>query len=166
MYIHVDVNSSQQTGILLLRVNNNPPEIQAALAELRTLLRLNTDATESKLVNALVPSSDTEIAVLTRSIAGLILNIAAQVEVPPAYATQHRVFPGFEAHHDVPGIIPLMRIHSSNTKPLDAFVEIYYRIDNSDLNSKRVFAQLMQLFTMADAGSKDVNVPVVTIPAR
>ena len=84
---------------------------------------------------------------------------------------QHRAFPGSDANHDVPGIIPLMRIHSSKQKQADAFVEIYYRntwfwIDDGDLDSKRVFAQLMQLFTMADTGVREESLPVATIPAH
>ena len=64
-----------------------------------------------------------------------------------------------------------MRIHSSKQKQADALVEIYYRntwfwIDDGDLDSKRVFAQLMQLFTMADAGGGEESLPVVTIPAH
>ncbi len=51
------------------------------------------------------------------------------------------------------------------------FVAIEYRhtwfwIDDSDLSSKRVFAQLMQLFTMADTGPRQETLPVVTISAH
>jgi hypothetical protein len=169
-YVKVDPGN-QQTSILAMRVKDVSPEIQADIKELRTLLHLNLEATEFNLVYAPVPSSDTEIAVLTRSIVGLIVNMASQVEVPAEDATQHRAFPGFDANHDVPGIVPLMRIHSSKGKQADAFVEIYYRntwfwIDDGDLDSKRVFAQLMQLFTMADTGVREESLPVVTIPAH
>jgi hypothetical protein len=169
-YVKVDANS-QQTSILTMRVKDVPPEAQAAVSELRTLLHLNAEAAEFKLVYGPAASSDTEIAVLTRSIIGLIVNMASQVEVPAEHMAQHRAFPGFEANHDTPGIVPLMRIHSSSTKPLDSFVEIYYRktwfwIDDGDLDSKRVFAQLMQLFTMADTGTREESLPVVTIPAH
>ncbi len=62
-------------------------------------------------------------------------------------------------------------LHSSKGKQADAFVEIYYRntwfwIDDGDLDSKRVFAQLMQLFAMADTGPREESLPVVTIPAH
>jgi hypothetical protein len=66
--------------------------------------------------------------------------------------------------------VPIIRIHSAKKKSADAFVAIYYRdtwfwIDDSDLVSKRAFAQLMQLFTMTDTGSR-ASLPVVTIPSR
>lgn len=169
-YVKIDPNN-QQTSILSLRAQDISPEIRANMRELRTLLHLNQEAAEFKLVYGSTSSSDTEIAVLTRSIVNLIVNMASEIEVPVDDATQHRVFPGFETNSGTTGIIPLMRIHSSKEKPSDAFVQAYYRhnwfwIDDRDLDSKRVFAQLLQLFTMADTGPKEETLPVVTIPAH
>jgi len=169
LYVKEDA-SKQQTSILGLRTNSIPPEIQAASAELRRLLHLNPEATEFKLVSAPLPSSDTEVAVMTRSIIGVLQNMAAEVEVPSEHLAQHRAVPGVEAGRTLPGVVPMSRIHSAKNKPDDAFVSIYYRntwfwIDDGDLLSKRAFAQLMQLFTMADTGTRE-NLPVVTIPSR
>jgi hypothetical protein len=169
LYVKEDV-SKQQTNVLGLRTDNIPQEIQAASMELRRLLRLNPDATEFKLVSAPLPSSDTEVAVQTRSLSGILQNMASQVEVPPEDLARHRAFPGFEAGRDLPGVIPMIRIHSSKKKPDDAFVNVYYRdtwfwVDDGDLASKRAFAQLMVLFTMIDTGPKE-NLPIVTIPSR
>ncbi len=169
LYVKEDV-SKQQTALLALRTDRIPPEIQAATAELRRLLRLSPDATEFKLVSAPLPSSDTEIAVMTRSIIGILQNMAAEVEVPPEDLAQHRAVPGFAAGRTLPGIVPMIRIHSAKNRPADAFVRVHYRdtwfwIDDGDLSSKRSFAQLMQLFTIADTGVRE-NLPVVTIPSR
>jgi hypothetical protein len=162
--------NKQQASVIGFRTENVPPEIQAASAELRRLLHLNPDATDFKLVSAPLPSSDTEVAVMTRSIIGVLQNMAAEVEVPPEHLAQHRAVPGGEAGRTLPGIVPMIRVHSAKHKPDDAFVNVYYRntwfwIDDGDLVSKRAFAQIMQLFTMADTGAKE-NLPVVTIPAR
>ena len=169
-YVKVDPGN-QQTSILSIRAKDVPPEIQADIEQLRALLHLNKEATEFQLVYGPISSSDTEIAVLTRSIIGLIVNMASQVEVPAEDASQHHAFPGFQADRDLPGIVSLTRIHSSKSKQPGAFVEVYYRntwfwIDDGDLDSKRVFAQLMQLFTMADTGTREESLPVVTIPAH
>jgi hypothetical protein len=71
---------------------------------------------------------------------------------------------------DTPGVVQLIRIRSSKQKPNEAFMTIHYRnswfrIDDDDLDSKAMFAQLTELFTMVEAGSKQ-SLPVVTIPAR
>jgi hypothetical protein len=169
LYVKEDA-SKQQATLLAFRTDHIPPEIQAATLELRQLLRLNPDATEFKIVSSPLPSSDTEVAVITRSVIGVLQNMAAQVEVPPEHLAQHRAVPGFEAGRDLPGIVPMIRIHSAKNKPADAFVGIHYRdtwfwIDDGDIPSKRSFAQLMQLFTMADTGTRE-NMPIVTIPSR
>jgi hypothetical protein len=169
LYVKEDA-SKQQTALLALRTDNIPPDIQAAILELRRLLHLSPDATEFKLVSAPLPSSNTEVAVLTRSIIGILQNMAADVEVPPEDLAQHRAVPGFEAGRTLPGIVPMIRIHSAKSKPADAFVWVRYRdtyfwIDDRDLASKRSFAQLMQAFTMADTGVRE-NLPIVTIPSR
>lgn len=169
LYLKENPNK-EQTRIIALRTNNIAPAVQAEIAELRRLLHLNMETTEFELTSAPLPSKDTEIAVQTRSIIELMKNMAAQVEVPPEDSAQHRAFPGFETGHEVPGVIPLIRIRSSKQKPDDAFVTIHYRnswfrLDDNDLASKAVFAQLMELFTMIEAGSKQ-SLPVVTIPAR
>lgn len=168
--LYVKETPKGTTQIIGLRTKNIPPEVQNDIAEFRRLLHLNQEATEFELTSAPLPSNDTELAVQTRSIAELIKNLAAQVEVSTEDLSQHRAFPGFAAGHDVPGVIPIIRIRSSKQKPNDAFIAVHYRnnwfrIDDDDLASKAVFAQLMELFTMIDTGPRQ-NLPVVTIPAH
>jgi hypothetical protein len=169
--LYVKENPNKEPAqIIALRTKNIPPEILADIAELRRLLHLNPEASEFELTSAPLPSSDTEVAVQTRSIIELMKNMAAQVAVPTEDVSQHRAFPGFETGHDVPGVVPMIRIRSSKQKPSAAFITVHYRnswfrIDDDDLASKAVFAQLMELFTMIDTGSR-ANQPVVTIPAH
>ena len=167
--VKVDPNK-QEADLLTLRTRDISPEVLAAIRELRGLLHLNPEATELRLVSAPFASSDTEVAVQTRSIVELLQNAAAQVEVPSEDIARHRAVPGFESGRDFPGVVPMIRVHSAKTKPGDAFVAVNYRhtwffISDDDLFSKRAFAQLMELFTMAESGPK-ANQPVVTIPAR
>ena len=162
--------NKEQTQIIALRVKDIPPEIQADIAEFRRLLHLNPDATEFELTSAPLPSSDKEFAVQTRSIADLLQNMAAQVEVPPEDLAQHKAFPGFATGQDVPGVVPIIRIRSSKQRPNDGFVTVHYRdnwfwIEDNDLVSKGAFAELMELFTMTDSGARQ-NLPIVTIPAH
>jgi hypothetical protein len=169
LFVKID-SSSQQTNVIALRSKDIAPDVLADIMELRRLLHLNPDAAELKLVAAPLPSSDTEIAVQTRSMMQLLATMAAQVEVPPEDLANHRAIPGFATGQAVPGIVQDIRIQSAKKKPEGSFVSVYYRntwfwIDDGDLRSKRSFAQLMQLFTMIDTGSR-AGQPVLTIPTR
>ena len=55
-----------------------------------------------------------------------------------------------------------LRAWLASTAPTD---RVRSWIDDGDLTSKRSFAQLMQLFTMADTGGRE-NQPLLTIPTR
>jgi len=64
----------------------------------------------------------------------------------------------------------LIEIHNSKNKPTDAYAAVNYRnhwfwIDDRDLKSKRSFAFMMMLFTLAETGEKE-NLPLITIPAQ
>jgi hypothetical protein len=168
-YVKQDANKGPAT-VLALRKAGIAPEILADIQELRRLLKLNQDAEEFSLVHGPVSSSDTEIAILTRSIVGIMQNMAADVQVPAEDLAKHYAFPGYESERGVPDTARMIRIHSGKQKSPDAFVAVQYEgnwfwIEKGDLHSKQVFLQLMNLFTMADT-STPAAAPVVTIPSR
>ncbi|MBS0614797.1 MAG: hypothetical protein JSS24_16645 [Proteobacteria bacterium] len=155
---------------MTLPTEHASPQILAEIAEFRQLLGLDPDATEYRIVNGTTASNGREIAVVSRSILGLMRTMAAQVEVPAEDLVQTRAFPGFEQERDVPGIVRLIRIHSGKSLPADVLVNVRYRntwfwLDDSDLESKQAFALIMMLFTMIDTGTPQ-NQPVLTIPAH
>lgn len=159
-----------EVTILAFHTRDVPPETLDDITELRHLLHLSPDATEFTVVQAAHSSSDTEIAVMTRSILSLMQTMAAQVEVPSEDLQQTRAFPGFEKEHGNPQIVRLIQIHSDKSRSPYAFVSVYYRdywfwIDDRDLESKQVFSLMMMLFTMSDS-SVQASPPVITIPAH
>jgi hypothetical protein len=169
MRIQTDANKQQST-LLTFRTQDISPETIDDSRELRSLLRLDPDATSFKLVFGATSSSDKEVAVQTRSILHLMQTMASQVQVPPEHLSQGRVTPGWESVPDAAEAQRFIRIESSTRKPSDAFVTVNYRghwfwIDDSDLRTKRAFAFMMLLFTLADTGEKE-NLPLVTIPAQ
>jgi hypothetical protein len=152
----------QQTTILTFRSQNIAPETLDNMAELRRLLRLSPDALEFKLVFGAAPTNDRELAVVPRSLTHIMGMMAAQVEVPAEDIAQGRATPGATG-----GAI---RIGCSKNRPADAFVAVAYRnrwywIDDRDLKTKRAFAFMMMLFTLADTGDKE-PLPLITIPAQ
>jgi len=160
----------QQTSILTFRAKDVPDATLAEIRELRELLRLAPDATEFTVVFGGTAAHEKELAVLTRSLLHIMMTMAAQVEVPAEEIAQGRATPGLPPSEEAALGHRLVRIHSSNSKPSDASVAVPYRghwfwIDDRDLRSKRAFAFMLMLFTLADTGQKE-SLPLITIPAQ
>lgn len=134
------------------------------------LLGLDRNATEFRVVYGVVPSDDKEIAIVSRSMLQIMIDLASTIEVPEEHVADKRVTPTFrEKASDGRPIAPLVRIWSSQEKPRDAFVAVPFRnhwfwIDDRDVLSKNVFSFLMFIFTLTETGGKE-GVPIVTIPA-
>ena len=153
----------RQTTLLAFRSKDASPETVADIAQLRKLLRLDPEAHEFKMVFAATPSNDRELAVVTRSMIQIMGMIAAHVQVPDQDITEGRATPGL-------GGAATLRISCSQRRPLDAFAAVAYRgrwfwVDDRDLKTKRAFALLMMLGTMADTGEHP-PLPLITIPAQ
>ena len=162
--------SKQQTSILSFRSEDVSPQTLEDIRELRLLLRLDPDATEFNLVFGGTATNNKELAVLTRSLMHQLSTMASQVDVPEADLRQGRAAPGWEAVANNTNAVRLIQIHSSKSKPADAFVAVQYRghwfwIDDRDLKSKRVLSFMLMLFTLADTGERE-NLPLITIPAQ
>jgi hypothetical protein len=137
-------------------------------AEARKILGLDPSASEFQVVYGAIPRHDREIAILTRSILDVIIDISGDIEVPAADVQENRVNPTLSKKGGRSKILPLIRIRSSAGKPDDAFVSVRYRnsyfwIDDRDLSSKRIFSFLMFVFTLVETGEKGAA-PIVTIP--
>jgi hypothetical protein len=143
-------------------------ELQAESIEVRRMLGLKEDATEFKIVYGSIPTSDTEIALLTRSINEVLIDISSTVQVPDKDVTEHRVNPTVEPEGE--GIKGnMISILCSEGKPGDGFAEVPYRnrwfwIDDRDYRSKRLFSFLMFVMTLTETGGKE-GAPIVTISA-
>ena len=147
------------------------PAIEALSAEVRKILGLDPDAKEFNVVYGAVPKDGKEIAILTRSMLQVIVDLSADIEVPAAHVEERRVGPTQVEEAVKSGkILPMVRIHSSSEKHKDAFVSIQYRdtyfwIDDRDLMSKKIFSFLMFVFTLVETGEKG-TAPIVTVPTN
>jgi hypothetical protein len=153
----------QQTTWLVFRSQSASAETLADLKALRTLLRLNPEASEYKLVFGATPGNDRELAVMTRSMTQIMGMLSAYVQVPEAHIAEGRATPGL-------GGAAALRIACSPRRPSEAFAAVAYRdlwfwIDDRDLKTKRAFALLMMLGTMADTGEHP-PLPLITIPTQ
>ena len=145
------------------------PATDALSMEVRKMLGLATQADDINVVYGAIPKNDKEIAILTRSLLEVLVDLSADIEVPAAHVEEKRVSPTHVGKATSgEKILPLIRIQSSPGKPGDAFVSVPYRnsyfwIDDRDLMSKKIFSFLMFVFTLVETGEKG-TVPIVTVP--
>jgi hypothetical protein len=160
----------QQTTLLTFRSKNISEATLSDIRELRELLHLDPEATDIKIAFGATASDTRELALQTRSMLHIMMTMAAQAEVPAEDVAQGRASPGYETSGPNAEQLRLLRIQCSSSKPTDSYVEVQYRkhwfwIDDRDLRSKRAFAFMMMLFTLAEPNEKE-NLPVITIPAQ
>lgn len=157
----------EAAAVIIIRKKLDP-EIEVLSKEVRAMLGLDPLANDLLVIYGAIPKDDKEIALLTRSILEVLIDISTDIEVPAADVQEKRVSPTFAELTSGEKIRPLVLVHSSPQKPLDAFVSIPYRnsyfwIDDRDVMSKKIFSFLMFVFTLVETGEKGTT-PVVTIP--
>jgi hypothetical protein len=158
-----------RTATMVVFSRKPSPVIQAARDEVRKLLGLDPKSNEFSVVYGSVASNDKEIAILTRSMLEILIDLSSYIEVPAASAMERRTFPtpAPEVASGAP-LAPLIRILSSPQTPGDAFAAVpyqqdWYWIDDKDLPSKRLFSFIMFLFTLTETGDRQ-GAPIITVP--
>ena len=146
------------------------PSVEADMIAARELLGLDPTASDFRVVYGAVAANNREIAILSRSILEILVDLSSFVSVPDQDVAEQRVSATAEPEMGPGGPIrPLIRVGSSPDRPSDAFVAVPYRngwfwIDDRDIPSKRLFAFLMFIFTLVETGTKE-SPPIITIPA-
>lgn len=133
------------------------------------LLGLEEGISEFEIVYGLVPKDRSEVALLSRSMLEIMLQLGYGVDLPAEHARDGRALPGRWQAGDAEAK-PLVRIHSGAEAPTDAYTAVAYKghwywIEDTDIASKRTFTFLMILFSLAETGQSTVA-PVVTVPSR
>jgi hypothetical protein len=156
---------NKDTTVMFFHKENIPPEIDEARGEVGALLGIRPGVQEMKVGYGLIPKDDTEIAMLTRSMLQIMVELSAQFRVPEEHLADGRTVPSLSGESED----YLFRVKHSRDFPENAFTAVHYRdywfyIDDRDIMSKRTFAFLMILFSIMETGGTE-GLPLVTIPA-
>lgn len=159
----------KKTTIMVIRRRNVSPDILAAEDELVKLLGMRRGAKEYTVTFGEVAKNDTELAMLTRSMLSMMVELAGQITVPEQHVVEGRTVSSLIKIDAPDDGRRLVSIQHSEEKPEDAFIAVRYKdywywIDDRDFQSKRIFAYLMILFSLTESGGKE-GLPLVTIPA-
>ena len=164
----VKATKEGQTVVMFMRPSND--EAAERGRRIRELLGLDAAAREFDFVSASFPESNTEIAILTRSILQIMVDLAAYIDVPAVDIAEGRVYGSHRTAEQERMFPPLLKVHNGTSAPEDAFAPVRYRgwwfwIDDRDPLSKRALMFLMMMFSLTE-GAPTQPAPVVTIPAR
>jgi len=160
----------KQTTVLFFYRKDITPEIAEARMEIKRLLGLDPEQQEISVTYGLLPETNKEMAMLTRSLLQIMLDLATQINVPPEHVADGRTIPSLPPPVGVnEKISDLIQIKSGRERPINEFAAVKYEntwfwIDKTDFRSKRTFAFLMILFSLTETGGKE-GLPLVTIPS-
>jgi hypothetical protein len=157
----------QLTTVLYFKKDISP-EIAEDRAWIRQKLGLNPQADEFNVVYGAVQQNENEIALLTRSVMEILVQMASTVEVPDEDVQQNRTYAVAKTKDPLAELVGV-RVRSGKEKPVDAFVSILYRdkwfwIEDTDFRSKQVFSGLLTIVSLMEA-DRGVGQPVITVPA-
>ena len=164
MRLEVD-KEADETIIIVFHRKNLIPEEQALMTRLQELLGIDPSTEELAVHYGALAQSPNEIAILSRSMLQIMIELAVSIDVPQEHIDKKYTMPSQD-----PGEFKrALGIKVALEKPEESFAAVYYMdhwfwIEHSDFESKRTFSFIMLLFSLTETGGTD-GLPVVTIPA-
>jgi len=167
--LRVEPRKDRSAILMVLRPGGADAGLIADGRRVRELLGLEEGGSEFEIAFGLFPRDRREVAVISRSMLELMLQLGFSIELPQAHVTAGRVLPGRQQAGALK-TTALVRIRSGATAPADAYTAVLYKdhwfwIDENDIASKRIFTFLLILSSLAETGQGSVA-PVVTVPTR
>jgi len=169
MGMRMKTTKDKQAVVMFLRQSADEP-IAATVRKIRELLGLGETAREFDVVYGTHPEDDTEIAMLSRSILQVLIDLASHIDVPEVDLAEGSVY-GLQRTPDQERMFPpLITVRTGPSAPGNAHVSVHYRnqrfwIEDRDRQSKQILNFLMFLFSLTETGTAQAA-PIVTIPAR
>ena len=152
--------------VYLELASTSDPALVPVSDEAHRLLGLPLHSAEGEIVYGRSPRVPGQLALLTRSMLGVLAQLAFQAQVPDEDVARHRTVPtigevGVENR-------PVVIIHFSDQRPPDPFASVEYQhrwfsIDSDDFDSKVAFTIVNILLALAQTSSSPGT--VITIPA-
>lgn len=140
------------------------------LRRIRELLGVESDVFDFDVIYGVQATKRTELALQSRSMMQVLIDVGSYVDVPKKDLEEGRVFTP-QRDEEVERLFPpLLHVRSGEAAPRDAHIAVRYRdgwfwIEDRDHASKAGFNFLMLLFSLTETGSTQAA-PLVTVPAR
>ena len=152
---------------VFLMLGKPSAELQADGRRLREILQLDAESDEVEISYGVLPSQTGEIAILSRSVLDIMLEMAYSANVPTEDIATGRAGESLYDSPEGPDVGKLIQIHSGENPPDGTRLSVNYRnntfwIDDTDLRSKKVLVFLLMLFSLSEGESAGTG-PVLTI---
>ena len=136
----------------------------AEMRRFREILRLSPSVRQFTIRKGRLPRRRNEIAVQTRSLAGTLASLAAEIDVPPDHIERGLTFPTVQRVSDS---LPHVNVRTGDRPPRDAFAAVrrgrtWYWVEDSDFASKRVLSFISVVLSLVTRGEEAAD-PVLTI---
>lgn len=161
----------EDIAVISFRASRYTPDVEQNMRFVRNILGLSPDAEELQLTFGAMARSDRELAVLTRSMLEILIELSARIEAPEIDVQTGKAFPESPLHPES-GLRdqPMVHIKSGIEAPADTYAAVHYNshwfwIENTDFHSKAVFSFLLLLTSLAQTGAAP-QAPVITVPAN
>lgn len=157
-----------ETSVMIFRPGTKTAELEANRREIAQILGLDPTPDEINVFYGGYSGRADEIAMLTRSMLQIMLEIGFFADVPTGDIAEGRATPSGDTGASADAGATSLRIASGDTPPKEAFVSVPYHghwfwIEDTDILSKSTFGAVMLLFSISDVGAKGSG-PVVTVP--
>ena len=160
----------QKDGLVYFVLKKMSSEESVAWRKLLEFLALEAQTSELSVAYGSGRLANTDITIATRSVMQLMLDLAAQIQVSSADASEGRVFMPTTTSEQERLFPTSFRVLNSPEPPDNAYVAIPYRgswfwIDDRDVQSKHLLGFINILYTLTETDGPS-SAPVVTIPIR
>jgi len=123
-----ETQEKKKSIVFFFRKKDLSPEAAADSNRLRELLGIDPGAQELSVVYGALPQNNREIAILTRSMLEILVELASYIDVPQVHVAEQRTLASdVDGVKKVGGLVTEVRIHSGLERPTDAFVMVPYR---------------------------------------
>lgn len=163
-------NGNETTGVAFPPVNETA-EIAGKIEEIRRILHIQPGLRQYSIHYGGYSGKTDEIAMLTRSMLQIMLELGVLAQVPEADIAAGRASPAAVNVQPAGGERPpLLNISSGSSRPPESYAAVEYKgrwfwIADTDVRSKNIFTSVMLLFSIAEVGVRTAA-PVVTVPAN
>jgi hypothetical protein len=169
MGMRIKITKDGQPVVMFFRpVNDEATAVSNR--RIRELLGLDPSASEFSVFVGDFPENNLEVAMLSRSITQVMVDVASYIDIPAKDADDGSVYTPQRSPEQERLFPPLIAVRTGSTAPGDAFVKVQYRnhwfwIEDRDRQSKQMLTFMMMMFALTETTSTQAA-PILTVPTR